>query len=140
MRQGFVSRLLVGSAFGLVADAAACNPLAVSLPFKSNVLANRVEVRGVQWQVGGPSAQTIALLPSALVSSFIASTHTEGLLYESDHTMIHTFMARQIFYANSQYPTAAPKNTTTSRSKNVRLSEAVYTVRTCRLLRSLARR
>lgn len=59
------TQAFTASTFILASVVADCNPLAVSLPFKSNVLSNRVEVRGIQLRIGGPSAQTIALLPSA---------------------------------------------------------------------------
>ncbi|KAF1840051.1 uncharacterized protein K460DRAFT_390262 [Cucurbitaria berberidis CBS 394.84] len=55
----FASQFIWGS------NAAECRPLTVSLPFKSNVLANRAEARGVSFKIGRPNAQTIALLPSA---------------------------------------------------------------------------
>ncbi|KAI8936998.1 hypothetical protein NX059_006222 [Plenodomus lindquistii] len=61
----FGIQVFLTSAVIRFSSAAECNPLAVSLPFKSNVLSNRVGVRGIQWDIGGPSAQTISLLPSA---------------------------------------------------------------------------
>ncbi|CAO2656841.1 Nn.00g056440.m01.CDS01 [Neocucurbitaria sp. VM-36] len=83
------------------AIAAQCNPLAVSLPFQRTVLANRAEARGVPFQIGKPTAQSIALLPSASyndtyvygTNGFCAAniqleecTTYRGGLYDSSHS------------------------------------------------------
>lgn len=63
------SRFALCLAFILLpaSEAAECKARAISFPFRSNVLANRAEARGIPWQIGSPNAQTIAVLPSASV-------------------------------------------------------------------------
>ncbi|KAF2826889.1 hypothetical protein CC86DRAFT_21950 [Ophiobolus disseminans] len=66
MHSLFVSALFFQTIFIFPTSYAAnCKPRAISLPFKSNVLVNRAQARGVSWQIGSPNAQTIALFPSA---------------------------------------------------------------------------
>ncbi|KAH7068367.1 aspartic peptidase domain-containing protein [Paraphoma chrysanthemicola] len=42
-----------------------CQPKALNLPYKSQRLVTNAEVRGVLWQIGGPTAQNVTLMPSA---------------------------------------------------------------------------
>ncbi|KAF2023190.1 hypothetical protein EK21DRAFT_81443 [Setomelanomma holmii] len=68
--------LFVASVALPTSNAASCKPLVVFLPFKSTVLVSKAQTRGIQWQVGGPSAQTLALLPSA--------TYNDSYIYGGD--------------------------------------------------------
>jgi hypothetical protein len=82
-----------------MAIAAICNALALSVPFKRSVLTSGAEAQGVAWQIGSPRSQTLALLPSALVS-LSRSEERDSKHYSSARTTIPTSMAPADFVAS----------------------------------------
>jgi hypothetical protein len=67
LSHSLVSLIALLSFFFLIwlASCATCKPRAISVPFKGNRISTNAEVRGVTWQIGGPNAQNITLMPSA---------------------------------------------------------------------------